>query len=165
MCEVGEKKIDLQLSGEKMLQVADEVISAWKHAATEDIKLRHMFTAGAPYVTIYIDGPIRCSNHRILHSLYHAGGEPRTSQTFLCSLPCGESIDVVNVHAPSGKIIARQTTKGAPSEADTEQFAKRKHWKRPLLDWRRHVHNSSPDVSVVAEVSRQWLAAHEGANS
>ncbi len=32
------------LSDEQMLQVVDEVISASKHAATEDIKLRHMFT-------------------------------------------------------------------------------------------------------------------------
>ena len=86
-----------------MLQVVNEVISASKHAVTEDIKLRSMFTAGFPYMTIYIDGPIRCSGHRILNNLYHAGGEPRTAQTFLCLLPCGESIDVVNVHAPSGK--------------------------------------------------------------
>ena len=81
MCEMGETKNPL--SEEQMLQVVDEVISAWKHAATEDIKLRSMFTAGFPYMPIYIDGPTRCSCHRILHSLYHAGGEPRTAQTFL----------------------------------------------------------------------------------
>ena len=84
-----------------MEQVAAQAVSAWTDAATEDIQLRSMFTTGAPYVTIYIDGPIRCSDHRILHGLYYAGGEARTAQTFVCSF-CGESIDVVNVHAPSG---------------------------------------------------------------
>ena len=76
-------------------------IKVWTDAATEHIEVRSMFTAGAPYVTIYIDGPIQCSDHRILHALYYAGGEARTAQTFVCSF-CGESIDVANVHAPSG---------------------------------------------------------------
>ena len=101
MCEVGGAKHPL--SEGQMLQVVDQVEWAWTGAATEDIQLRSMFTAGAPYVTIYIDGPIRCSDHRILHNLYYAGGEPRTAQTFGCSFPCGDSIDVVNVHAPAGK--------------------------------------------------------------
>ena len=65
-------------------------------------KLRSMFTAGAPNMTIYIDGPIGCSDHRILPDLYDAHGELRPAQTFVCSSPCGGSIDVVNVHAPSG---------------------------------------------------------------
>ena len=44
-------------------------------------------------MTIYIDAPIRCSDHRILRNLYNAQGEPRTAQTFVCSSPCCESID------------------------------------------------------------------------
>ena len=53
-------------------------------------------------MTTYIDGPIRCSDDQILCNLYYAGGERRTAQTFVCWFPSGESIDVVNVHAPSG---------------------------------------------------------------
>ena len=100
MCEVGENKNPL--SEEQMQQVAAQGISAWKGAATEHIQLRSMFTTGAPYMTIYIDGPIRCSDHRILHDLHPARGEARTAQIFVCSLGA-ESIDVVNVHAPSGR--------------------------------------------------------------
>ena len=167
MCEVGETKHPL--SEGQMLQVVAQVEWAWTGAATEDIQLRSMFTAGAPYVTIYIDGPIRCSDHQILCKLYHAGGERRTAQTFVCWFPSGESIDVVNVHAPSGyRTLKDPQTQDTTNDSATEQFANKacwQHWKRPLLDWRRHEHNSSPDVSVVADVSRQWFAAHAGANS
>ena len=54
-------------------------------------------------MTIYIHGPIQCSCHRILTRLYEAGGQPRTAQTFLCCGPGGVTVDVINVHAPSGK--------------------------------------------------------------
>ena len=100
MSEVGVTKHPL--SEEQMQQMANQCISTWKDAATEHIQLRSMFSTGAPYMTIYIDGPIRCSNHRILHDLYYAGGQARTAQTFVCSFPGGGSADVVNVHAPSG---------------------------------------------------------------
>ena len=84
--------------------MADEVIRAWKDAATEHIELCSMFEKGAPYMTVYIDGRIECSKHRILRDLYNTGhGEPRTAQTFVCTLPSGDSMDVVNVHSPSGK--------------------------------------------------------------
>ncbi len=71
-------------------------------AATEHIHLCCMFTTGEPYMTIYIDGPIRCTDHRILHNLYYAGEQTRTAQAFVCSFPGGESTEVINVHAPSG---------------------------------------------------------------
>ncbi len=100
MCEVGVAKIPL--SEEQMQQVADISISAWKDAATEHVKLRSMFTTGAPYMTIYIDGPFQCSDQQILHDLYYAGGEARSAQAFVLSGPGGESFDVINVHAPSG---------------------------------------------------------------
>ena len=58
MCEVGDTKN--QWSEQQMLQVVDEIISAWKHAATEDIKLRHMFTAW---------GSIRDDFHRWPHPM------------------------------------------------------------------------------------------------
>ena len=101
MCEVGEVKHPLD-SGQ-MQKVADAAILAWKVAATEHIQLCSMFAKGAPYLTVYIDGPIQCSKHRILRDLYTtAHGEPRTAQTFVCTLPSGDSMDVLNVHAASG---------------------------------------------------------------
>ena len=101
MCEVGETQYPL--NEQQMQQVEARSIRAWRDAATEHIELRSMFTTGAPYVTIYIHGFIRCSDHRTLRNLYNASGEARTAQAFRCSFPCGESIDVVNVHIPSGK--------------------------------------------------------------
>ena len=99
MCEVGETKYPL--SEKQMLQLATRSVSAWQDAATEHIQLRCMFTTGSPYMTIYIDGPIQCSDHRILHNLYYAAGLPRDAQTFVCTLFDHESVDFVNVHAPS----------------------------------------------------------------
>ncbi len=79
MCEVGETKYS---QSEKQMQLfATRIMSAWRDGATEHIQLRSMFTTGSPYMTVYIDGPIRCSNHRILHNLYDADGEPRDLET------------------------------------------------------------------------------------
>ena len=100
MSEVGETKHPL--SEKQMQQLVNRSMSAWQNAATEHIQLRSMFTTGSPYMTIYIDGPIQCSNHRILHNLYYADGERRDAQTFVCSFLDHESADFVNVHAPSG---------------------------------------------------------------
>ena len=74
---------------------------AWKGAATEHFELRSMFQAGAPYMTIFKDGAIQCSRHRILKNIYSAGSLPRTAQTFLCRGPGDVTVDVINVHAPS----------------------------------------------------------------
>ena len=79
MCEVGET--NYPLSEEQMQQLATRSMSAWRDAATEHIQLRSMFTTGSPYMTVYIDGPIRCSNHLILHNLYDADGEIRDLET------------------------------------------------------------------------------------
>ena len=54
-------------------------------------------------MTIYQQGPIQCSGHRILRNLYPAQGQPRTAQAFLCTGPGGVTVDIINVHAPSGK--------------------------------------------------------------
>ena len=54
-------------------------------------------------MTIYIDGSVQCSCHRILKGVYNAQGLPRTAQRFLCCGPGGVTVDVINVHAPSGK--------------------------------------------------------------
>ena len=55
-------------------------------------------------MTIYQQGPIQCSGHRILRNLYSAQGDPRTTQAFLCTGPGGVTVDIINVHAPSGKL-------------------------------------------------------------
>ena len=86
-----------------LAQVEAQCMHAWQGAATEHLELRSMFQVGAPYMTIYKDGPIQCSDHRILEALYYSKGQPRTAQTFLCGGPGGETVDVINAHAPSGK--------------------------------------------------------------
>ena len=90
------------LSEAQMQQVADEAMRAWRDAATEHIELSSMFTAGAPYITIFVCGAFQCSDHRILRKLYDADGRPRTAQAFVLSAPGGDSIDIISVHAPSG---------------------------------------------------------------
>jgi len=101
MCEVGVASDPL--TKEQMKHVRDQSIHAWQAAATGHFELRSMFKVGAPYMTIYIDGSVCCSRHRILTDLYCAQGNPRTAQTFLCCGPGGVTVDVINVHAPSGK--------------------------------------------------------------
>ena len=101
MCEVG--AATWPLTEEQMQQVLHQCIQAWKEAATEHFELRSMFQVGAPYMTIYKDGAIHCSCHRILKDLYNARDLPRTAQTFLCRGPGDVTVDVINVHAPSGK--------------------------------------------------------------
>ena len=104
MCEVGLVAHPLTL--EQMQQVADECVKAWKEAAGEEVELTSMFRVGEPYMTVYRVGRIQCTYHRILKHLYDAQGAPRTAQTFLCRGPGGVTVDVINVHAPSGKKYA-----------------------------------------------------------
>ena len=101
MCEVGLVKDPL--TSEQMKQVAEECLKAWRRAAGEHLELTSMFQVGEPYMTVYRDGPVQCACHRILNGLYDAQGAPRTAQTFLCHGPGGVTVDVINVHAPSGR--------------------------------------------------------------
>ena len=101
MCEVGEAT--RALSSKEMKQVADRCMLSWQDAATEHFQLQSMYDVGAPFMTIYQQGPIQCSGHRILRNLYPAQGQPRTAQTFLCTGPGGVTVDIINVHAPSRK--------------------------------------------------------------
>ena len=103
LCEVGESKH--QLNQQQMEQIEDEVKSSWASAATEGVSLRALWEQGAPYMTVYNSNVIECSEHRIIRDAYNSDGDgPRSAQTFVCKLPCGESIDAVNVHAPSGTV-------------------------------------------------------------
>ena len=71
-------------------------------AATEHVELRTIFEVGEPYMTVYDANQIQCSCHRILHGLYSARGLPRTAQAWQCCGPGGVTVDMINVHAPSG---------------------------------------------------------------
>ena len=101
MCEVG--VVSSPLTVECMQEVAKRTEQAWRDAATEHVELRTMFEVGEPYMTVYDAGQIQCSCHRILHGLYVARGQPRTAQAWQCCGPGGVTVDMINVHAPSGK--------------------------------------------------------------
>ena len=53
-------------------------------------------------MTVYDAGQLQCLCPRTLTDLYSAQGQPRTAQTFLCRGPGDVTVDMINVHAPSG---------------------------------------------------------------
>ena len=103
-CEVGEATNPM--TKEMMSAVADTIRKAWEASATEHPAISFLFEEGAPYLTIWDDNQCKCKHGRILENVYDVPGHRRNAQAFLCIMP-GESdeecIDVVNVHAPSGK--------------------------------------------------------------
>ena len=103
-CEVGEATNPM--TKEMMSAVADTIRKAWEASATEHPAISFLFKEGAPYLTIWDDNQCKCKHGRILENVYDVPGHRRNAQAFLCIMP-GESdeecIDVVNVHAPSGK--------------------------------------------------------------
>jgi hypothetical protein len=103
-CEVGEASNPMTKG--QMLVVADTIRRAWEASATEHPAISFLFEEGAPYLTIWDGHQCKCSHGRILEKVYDVLGHQRNAQAFLCTMP-GESdeecIDVVNVHAPSGK--------------------------------------------------------------
>ena len=103
-CEVGEATNPM--TKELMSAVADTIRTAWEASATEHPAISFLFKEGAPYLTIWDDNQCKCKHGRILENVYDVPGHRRNAQAFLCIMP-GESdeecIDVVNVHAPSGK--------------------------------------------------------------
>ena len=103
-CEVGEASNPM--TKEQMSAVADTIRRAWEASATEHPVISFLFEEGAPYLTIWDGHQCKCSHGRILEKVYDVLGHQRNAQAFLCTMP-GESdeecIDVVNVHAPSGK--------------------------------------------------------------
>ena len=103
-CEVGEASNPMTKG--QMLVVADTIRRAWEASVTEHPAISFLFEEGAPYLTIWDGHQCKCSHGRILEKVYDVLGHQRNAQAFLCTMP-GESdeecIDVVNVHAPSGK--------------------------------------------------------------
>ena len=102
MCEVGE--VSNPLTQSHMEEVAATVEEAWEGAATERVRLKFFFTSGTPYMTAYDELQVQCEWNRVLWDLYPAGGEDRTAQMFLCRDPSGFTVDIINVHAPSGNM-------------------------------------------------------------
>ena len=100
MCEVGTAS-DL-LTEVHMQEITNTIQKVWRSHATEDFRLRFLFIAHAPYMTAYNELQVQCTEHRILRNIYGARRQPRTAQMFLCLGPDGSSVDVINVHAPSG---------------------------------------------------------------
>ena len=68
MSEVGEASN--LLTKEHMQQVAETTKQSWREAATEHGELCSMFEVRAPYMTVYDDSKVQCSDHRILTNLY-----------------------------------------------------------------------------------------------
>ena len=93
-------------------------MQAWRDAVTEHVQLHCMFEVGAPYMTIYIDGPIQCSCHRILKDLYYAQGDPRTAQTFMCTKDVSKA--TLMKHLPALGMRDREETVGGVQVAPAQ---------------------------------------------
>ena len=115
-CEVGNVRIPMTTPQVHTMQ--ETIVAAWKTTATEqrpwmampDIRFLH--TDGEPYLTAWDSNQCDCRHGRILQDVYFCKDEPRTAQAFLCDMP-GEpdcaGIDVINVHAPSGRISLKDS--------------------------------------------------------
>lgn len=91
---------------QQMFDLADTIRTAWEAAATEHPDIAVLFEVDAPYLTIWDGNRCECKRHRILENVYDVPGHRRKAQAFLCIMPGEndeEGIDIVNVHAPSGK--------------------------------------------------------------
>ena len=91
---------------QQMFDLADTIRIAWEAAATEHPDIAVLFEVDAPYLTICDGNRCECKRHRILENVYDVPGHLRKAQAFLCIMPGEndeEGIDIVNVHAPSGK--------------------------------------------------------------
>ena len=94
------------MTREQMSAMAHAMRKAWEEAATEHPAISFLFEDDAPYLTIWDDNRCKCTHGRILKKVYSVPGHRRKAQAFLCTMPGEneeEGIDVVNVHAPSGK--------------------------------------------------------------
>ena len=107
MCEVGEASNPLTQA--QMDEIANTVRDAWKGVATEQPMLQFFYNPGTPYMTAYDERQVECEWGHVLRGLYTAGDEPRTAQMFLCRDPSGLTVDIVNVHAPSGDMQLKDT--------------------------------------------------------
>jgi hypothetical protein len=94
------------MTREQMSAVEETIRTAWEGTATEHPDISALFEHDAPYMTIWDGNRCECKYGRILQKVYEVPEHRRTAQAFLCLMPGQndeEGLDVVNVHAPSGK--------------------------------------------------------------
>ena len=102
-CEVGEVSIPMEAEHFTKLQALTR--EAWTSCGVAAEQVEFLQTVGLPYLTAYRKDRVMCSGYRILDDLYTAKGGVRTAQHFLATrvdTGAEESINVINVHAPSG---------------------------------------------------------------
>ena len=102
-CEVGE--VSIPLEEQNFDDLKHRTRQAWTSCGAAAEHVEFLQTPDKPYLTAYRTDRVTCSHYRILSDLYPAQGSERTAQHFLVT-PAGtgaeESINVINVHAPSG---------------------------------------------------------------
>ena len=106
-CEVGVASIPL--SDHEMRLLAELVQRKWSADATKhrNPDLRFHYENESPYLTVWDANQCDCRHFTIMQDIFDHK-EPRTAQHFLCCLPDtddSDGVDVINVHAPSGKPI------------------------------------------------------------
>ena len=104
-CEVG--TATTPLTEQNMVCLTQSVAAAWKDAATKHVEpeIRFHYVTEKPYLTAWDAKQCDCRHFRIMWNVFQHK-EPRTAQLFLCCLRDAEDsngINVINVHAPSGK--------------------------------------------------------------
>jgi hypothetical protein len=112
-CEVGE--VSSPLSEQHFNDLKYITSQAWISFGAAAEHVEFFQTPGKPYLTAYRTDHVTCEHYSMLSNLYDAQRSERTAQHFLVT-PAGtgaeESINVINVHAPSGtkKLTATQRT-------------------------------------------------------
>ena len=104
-CEVG--TATTPLTEQNLVCLTQSVAAAWKDAATKHVEpeIRFHYVTEKPYLTAWDVKQCDCRHFRIMWNVFQHK-EPRTEQLFLCCLRDAEDsngINVINVHAPSGK--------------------------------------------------------------
>ena len=98
-------EVGIPLAATHFDDLQDLTRKAWtcRGVAAEHVEI--LQTPGQPYLTAYRKDRATCSGYRILSHLYAARGSSRTAQHLLATpvdTGAEESINVINVHAPSG---------------------------------------------------------------
>ena len=101
-CEVG--VVSIPLSEQHFNYLKDIIRQAWIPFGAAAEHVEFLQTPGEPYLTAYRTDRVTCEHYSMLSNLYDAQGSERTAQHFLLkpATSSEDSINVINVHAPSG---------------------------------------------------------------
>jgi len=101
-CEVG--VVTSPLSEQHFNDLKDITRQAWISFGAAAKHVEFLQTPGEPYLTAYRTDRVTCEHYSMLSDLYDAQGSERTAQHFLLkpATSTEDSINVINVHAPSG---------------------------------------------------------------